>query len=285
MDDELTLPEDDVPPAAAPEDSLEAESEGTLEDTNLVAILEADEEGKEWLEKLGKRVVEEFKDDQESNKNHYERCANDIRMFLGMSDEWENGPAKGKKKPALPMLAKLVMRITSRMSNMIVQTEPIPVPTGDEDDERAERISKHIQWEKRAKHPEWNPGMRKSIMQSVLVGECVRYIGWDPVKNRKLIEYHPIEDFVYPYTESDPTYNFENTERWTRVLRIRRHKLEQYGDDGYFIGVEDMFAEDAAKKPASIDPSRDVGPIRKLLQEFEGIKPKPSKDDKDKGNP
>ncbi len=50
MDEDQEVPQGEMPPEGPDEESLEAESEGTLEDTNLVAILEADAEGKEWLE-------------------------------------------------------------------------------------------------------------------------------------------------------------------------------------------------------------------------------------------
>jgi hypothetical protein len=246
-----------------------------LEDHNLVPLLEADKDGKEWLEKRAKKQVDEYESDVQSAKGYYENLEIATQLYLGKCSLFEDGPAEGERKPCLPILAKIVNRIYARVVGMILKTEPIAVPTGDEDNERAIRISQHIAWEKRSKHPDWAPSMSASALQWVLYGSMFRYTGWDPLENKKAIEWISSTDFVMPYTDNDPDPRLSNVERATRVSRLPKWKIKRLGKAGHFHGVDKMFGKNAEKKPTPAPPKSD--PLSKAIIEFQGVEPQTDK--------
>ncbi len=263
----------------------------SLENENLVRSLEGKtlgdgEGGEDFLKRMGKITVAQRDEDYDSNLDYYRRCARDIELFLGIQDNFEYGPAQGKPRPCLPLVNKVVTRIYNRMAVVITKMEPIPVPTGSEDIARAERIKKHIEWEKRAKHPEWKSTMCAGLEMMIIVGSMIRYVGWDPVKKRKQIDWASPTDVVVSFSEKDTSPYMEHVGRITRTLRLRRQEIEEYGREGFFEGIDELFDESAAEKPKPIKVSDDRDdPIRKVRYAFERTKESKTTNEKDDANP
>jgi hypothetical protein len=256
-------------------DRTSKEPTGTAESYNLVAELESTQKGKEWLERKAKMVLERWTRDREKSKGYTERCAADLELFLGRGGVMR-GAAEGEPKPCLPILSKILLRIVARVLGMATTTEPIPVPTNDEDNDRVERVGLHISWEKRAKHPDWASGMAASILQWGLYGSAIRWISWDPVAGKKLIEPLTHSEFVLPYAYKDHSLNFSIVPHFTRVRRWPRWKIEQYADVGYFYGVDDIFREDGEFRARPIVPSEGEpaeDDLREVVIDLEGIEP------------
>jgi hypothetical protein len=262
------LEEDAAPPWAAI-------NVPNLEDHNLVPLLEADPKGRAWLEAFAKRAVDNYEEDKRSAKDYHESLAIATKLYLGKCELFDGGPAEGERKPCLPILAKIVNRIYARVMGMILKTEPIAVPTGDEDNERAIRLAQHLAWEKRAKHPDWAPSMSASALQWILYGSMFRYIGWDPLENKKAIEWISSTDLVIPFTDNDPDPRLSNVERMTRVCRLPKWKIKRLGKNGHFHGIDKMFGKDAEKKPSPAEPKDD--PLSKVIEEFQGLEPQTDK--------
>lgn len=262
-------PQQDAPPPWA------AINIPNLEDYNLAPLLYKDQKGREWLEKFGKQVVDEKDEDERSAKEYHESLAVALELYLGKCKLFESGPAKGERKPCLPVLAKIVNRIYSRVVGMILKTEPIAVPTGDEDNERAINVAQHIAWEKRAKHPEWAPRMSASALQWTLFGSMFRYVGWDPLENKKAIESMGSTDLVIPYTERDDDPRMVDVERMTRICHLPKWKIKKLGKRGHFHGIDELFGKDGAMRAKPSEP-RD-NPLVKVAEEFQGLDPQTDK--------
>lgn len=261
---------------------------GTVEHINLVAVLRTEkaDDGDGYLVKYGKRSVREFKEDWDSNKAHWDRMARDLGLFLGLSEEYDYGPAKGKLRPCLPLLNKVVTRIYNRVATVVTKLEPVAVPTGPEDGDRVLRITKHMAWERRAKHPEWKSNMCASLIQWVLFGSMFRYVGWDSSKRKKVIEYLPHTDVVVHADEKDCSPLMENVDHYTIQRRWTREHIEMLGREGFLEGVDELFSDDAEKKPTPIKAGRyKDDPVRSTSDEYDGMDRSRSSTDSKDGNP
>lgn len=265
-----------IPTQVVPADGTRP-GEGTLEHINLVDALAGklvgdDKDGKEWLKEFGDRTVRQKKDDWESNSELYKTKARDLELFLGKQDNFEYGPAIGRPRPCIPIANKVVTRIYNRMAVVITKLEPIAVPTGEEDDKRVTRITKHMSWERRAKHPEWKSAMSVMLLQMINCGSGFRYVGYDPIKKRKNISTIMMTDCIVAFSEKDTSPTMEHVGRYTVVWRLRRQELEEGEREGFYSGVSDLFAENAAEKPKPIRDDDSEDPMRKVGREFEGTK-------------
>jgi hypothetical protein len=250
--------------------SLVPPTTATLESMNLVDAFNADREAKEWLEKFASRVIKEDEDDVRSMEGYLQLLADALRLYFGQGTKMTTGPAKGSPAPGLPILAKIVNRIYARVVSMVDASEPVAVPTGDDDHERALRLTQHITWEKRAKHPDWKPAMNASVLQWILFGSMFRYSAWDPLANKKEICWLGASDLHMPYTDKDNSPSLENVERVTASWKQPKHKIRRLGKAGFYVGVEEMFGKQAERKPSPYVPQSDKeGPIKEVVRELE----------------
>lgn len=277
------------------EDGGEPEGSGALEHVNLVEILQGkkvgdendQQEGDDILVKWGKMTVRDFDDDFDSNKDCYDKMAQTLELFMGERDMYDYGPAEGKPRPCMPVVNKLVTRIYNRMASVITKIEPVVVPSGPEDADRVVRVSQHMNWERRAKHPEWKATMSVGLLIMINGGSMFRRVEYDPVLRKKVITSLPPTDCVVAYSEKDMSPWMENVGRVTVRLRMRRNQIEEYGmsmdgSPSFFSGVDKLFAKDAEKKAQPIRDDDDTDPFRKLRNKSEGTK-RHAEQDKDDG--
>ncbi|HYE97428.1 MAG TPA: hypothetical protein VEJ18_00900 [Planctomycetota bacterium] len=261
------LPGEQAPPSGA----IVPPEQSTLENVNLVPALEKTDEGKDFLKALGKKVCRRKDEDERSSEGYREMMAEGLELFLGRDGKFTSGPAKGSKRPCHPTLAKIHNRIYPRVISVVMQSEPVPVPTGDEDQARAQRVQQHIAWEKRAKHPEWGPTMCDSVSQWIVFGSMFRSVGWDPLEKKKSIEYRSCADLILPYSDKDSTPDLRNVERITEVDRLPRHRIKRLGKLGWFSHMEIFSKEppDGEQRATEYRPKTD-DVIRQVADEFQG---------------
>lgn len=243
------------------------------EDQNLVPLFEQDPKAAEWLAAFAERLIHDKKADEQSCEGYYQRLAQAVELYLGMSKEFDYGPAEGERKPCLPTLAKIVQRIVSRTLSVVLNTEPVGVPTGEEDQPRALRVAQHIAWEKRSKHPEWKPTMAVSILRWALYGSEIRKVTWDTLERKKEIYGLTCEELIMPYTDKDTTPNLKNVERITEIIDLPRWRVKKLGNVGFFHGVDKLFDKNAEKKPTTVKYGENRSPMRKVIDELQGTSP------------
>jgi len=242
--------------------------QGTLENVNLVPALMTTQEGRHFLEELGKRVIRKKDEDEKSGEGYRECLASALEMYLGRGGTFTKGPAKGSPRPVHPTLAKIVNRTYSRVISVVLQTEPIAVPTADDDIERALRLAQHIAWEKRAKHPDWAPTMADSAMQWVLFGSMFRAVEWDVLENKKSIDYMSCGDLILPYSEKDSSPDMRRVERISRLMRMPKHRIKRLGMRKWFENL-DIFDKDSEIKASPVKDT-DKNAVQEVVAEFQG---------------
>ena len=275
MEDQPTQPPEEPqqePTQAEEHGAIVPPEQATLENVNLVPALQMTEEGRKFLEDLAKQVCRRRTEDEKSCEGFFEKMAEGLELFLGRDGKFTAGPAKGSPRPCHPTLAKIVNRIYPRVMSVVVQTEPVAVPTSDEDMERALRLGQHIAWEKRAKHPEWAPTMADSVMQWIVFGSMFRMVGWDVLEKRKAIDYLSCADTILPYSEKDPTPDLRNVPRVSILRRYHKHQIKRLARKNDWFANTDIFKKDAEKKASPYRPKTDQ-PIRVVIDEFQGKEP------------
>lgn len=251
--------------------SLVESPSSALENVNLVTALGLTAEGKKFLEELGKKVVKNRTEDKKSGDDFREHIADSLRLYLGQGGNFMKGPAKGSPRPVHPTLAKIVNRIYPRVMSVVLQSEPVAVPTSDDAIDRALRLGQHISWEKRAKHPEWAPCMASSVLQWILFGSMFRSVGWDPLENRKAIDDLSMSDVVLPYTEKDSTPDLRYVSRISKRLLWPKHKIKRLARKGEWLtGAKEIFSKTGEKQAQPYREETEQDPIREVITEFEG---------------
>jgi hypothetical protein len=262
---------------------LAAERPSPLETINLVEVLSQSAEGKAWLKKRAQVELREYEDNLKSSDDYRAKVARHLELFAGTDETISSGPAEGARRANLPIMAKVVLRIWARVNSMVQATDPVAVPTGEEDNDRAQDVSKHLSWQRRAKTPEWGPGMSSSVMQWIIRGSMFRWIGWDPIKEAPVADCLTASEVVMPYSYKDVSPNLQEVERITRILRLPRYKVEILGDAGHYFGIDTLFppdhgedeqydppeGESFAKPIGEGEPNDD--PVQEVVDRMQGV--------------
>lgn len=202
----------------------------------------------EWTERWASRVVEDERRDRESRRDYEEMHADHVALYLGQPKKASKGTASGETMAHVPLLAKILNRYKAGILAMVNSAEPVPVPTGEEDIDRSKRLAQHLAWERRFKYPDWLSGFEETAVQCGL-GSAFRYVGWDPVAGKRVMEPVPLRDFVMAYTEHDCTPDLRDVDHYTRTLRWPKWKILRAGrsrDGGvpHFYRVDELFSGD-----------------------------------------
>ncbi len=269
-----------------PQDDAENVADEPVQDAtaveafNLVPELLKDKDGAAWLEEEGKRVCERCKTDEDNREDFMKRRANQMKLFTGLLDTLKF-PTEGAPAPHMPLLLKAILSHWSRTVDQVLPaTGSIvhPTPTSFEDDERADRVELHLNWQLRTRIPDYIPGHCDSIMAWLQAGSTFRVGFWDPARKVPCVEHVPIDYMVIPYACKDSDVLMRKVPRKTWVRNMTRHELEEWGETGYLHGVDDLYEDGYTSKGTYTDASK----IRELVEKVEGVsKPEQVSLDKD----
>lgn len=280
----------DEPPAddTAPQDGeteqgyAQQDPDTAIEAFNLVPdLLKDPKEGAPWLEEEGKKVVQRCKEDEDGREGFMKRIANQTKLFTGLLDKLKF-PTEGADAPHMPLLLKAILSHWSRTVDQVLPANGSivhPVPTSFEDDERADRVELHLNWQMRSRIPDYIPGHCDSIMAWLQAGSTFRVAYWDPVKKVPCVEHVPIDYMILPYARKDSDPLMRKVPRKTWIKCMTRHELEEWAETGYLVGVDKLYEEGGYSSKSNYD---DQSKVMEIVDKIQGIdKPESAASKKD----
>lgn len=269
---------------ASPQEPVEEPS--AIEQVNILPLLLANKP--EWTAKQAKRVVSATQEDNESRKEFMEKYAKQLKLFAGVVEKL-GYPAQGAKAPAIMLMCKSILHSWSRICDQVIPAKGDVVkarPMGPNDQPRALRVEKHMNWQLRYRMPDWASSQQVTILAWLMAGSAFRHYRWDPIAHTHAIDHVPIDDIIVSYTETDISPQMKTVERVTRVLRMARWELEVYAKTGHYSNLDAVFPEEGENEESGSTFDGDTVPtkadddsdVREAADKIQGLEPPTRKD-------
>ena len=285
-DDEYLELDGDVP---LPEEESLIYDEDSL---NLAVDFAAHPDGKAALKKLGHKVVDDFDTDWEGSAQWRERCAENELLFVGDLPK-KDYPYQGAANVHSPIMLENLTRVWFRMNGELFAdlSNVFGVSSlGPADDEMANLLSAHGNWQLRNEIPDFYRQMFRCTLAYLKMGDCTMHSHYDEVLKRNCHEYLSPDEFVVPYMFNTTDPNYADAPHLTRVLLKYRHDIQQMkgiwydvdcvlkpGDDPTFDDDPQMPMADTMARSSGIDRPVDAEAPRKILW-YEGWMDLPNQD-------
>ncbi len=188
--------------------------------------------GEAALKEMGRVVVEEFNADEESRTEWKENIAAQIKLFTSFMGT-KSLPWTGCSNVNLPLLTVAALQFHARAYEAIFPPKNVvqTVNTGDEDIDRAERVSKYMNYQLYYEDEQYEDGMDISLLQLPLYGSVFRKTYFDEERGIVTTDYVGADDFVVNYG----TRNLEACQRSTHILRRTKNDIRKRAKSGFYL--------------------------------------------------
>lgn len=226
----------DEPEAIGEQDSPEEEKKEGKESIvydedslNLVEAFKMTEEGKRYLRRIANKVYNDYQSDWDSSEQYRKRQADDWRLFAGDLPA-KDFPFKDSANPHLPIYLENTSRLVFRLTGELFQdwTNVFGVlPTGPDDDNVAEILSKHGNWQITEEIPDFQRQIgERGVVAFLAYGDVVGHSFYDEETKKNRHEILTCDNFVTPYQHISTMPDLSDCPHYTKVLRMYRHELE-----------------------------------------------------------
>lgn len=213
--------------------------------------------GEEILKQIGQVTVDEFGIDDESRSTWKENTAEQVKLFTSFMEK-KTFPWDNCSNVNLPLLTYSSLQFHARAYEALFPPKSVVqcIATGDEDEERAERVAKYMNYQLYYKDEYYEDGMDTSLIQLPLYGSVFRKTYFD--EERELVTTVPVcaDDFVINYGAR----SIETAQRHSHILRkhlneIRRKVILGIYDAEAWNFKEPSYSEPTPKVVEAIDKS------------------------------
>ena len=261
-------------------DSIFVEPKLEGHDANLAEGMD-----KSDLDRIATEVIQDYDTDLESREDWFEREAAGIRM-LGVSDRVEGGAKfDGASDVVHPLLAEACVQFQARAiaelwpSGGPVKTKVIGKVTP-EREQQAERVKDYMNYLYTRRMPDAFDEEDNLLFRLPISGSCFKKIAYDPIEGMVCSRFVEPSDFVVPYSAT----SLRTTDRFTHVLRLGKHAVDQYVELGWYRDAKIGQPNDLMDRPVtheeidrsegreSTDYSRDS--LYTVLEQYKYLDPK-----------
>lgn len=246
---------------------------------NLVEVFRQTEEGKRYLKRISNKVDSDYQADWDSSEDFRERNSADWKLFTGDLPPKEY-PYEDASNPNLPIFientTRLCFRITGELFNNWDTVFGV-VPVGPDDEQVAEILSKHGNWQISEQIPSFKRELGfRGVLALLAFGDVVCHSYYNEETRLNKHEILTCDNFVTPYQHVSTEPDFSDCPHYTKVLRLYRHELESKRGSWYDV---DKVLE---KARPSWDDEPDA-PLATAAGETLGKTPETGEDDKELG--
>ena len=212
------------------------ESQQGKEFENLVSIIDED-----VVKKIGCRA-----------KENYQHDLHTIRPLIKERTEWnkqfdlffteKNYPWKGASNVTLPVITTACINTQARLMSLVEGRQPVLAATvglSVEDIEKAERVSRHMQYQLQKGIPEFMSGHDIAMLMLPRDGSVFKKTFYDSLKGRIVSDYVKADNIVINYF----TRRMEDCRRWSQKTYYTTSQLLEKGEQGVFLNVEKVAVE------------------------------------------
>lgn len=270
------------------EEKLEFEDD----DPNLVATFMATKEGVECLKKKSDSIRKRFESAWDSTEEYRDRRAKNWLIFTGKLPPKEY-PWKGAANTHVPIMLETITRLHFRaMSELFGDWATVfgVLPVGPDDEEAAELLSKHGNWQINEEIPDFKRQMDRGLMAYFLDGDQTFASSRDLKRGVNRHEALSADEFVVPYTYTSVMPDYSDCPYYFRIRNYYKHELEVMRDAWY--EVDKVLDEEpppwdsdpespsleAAAEAAGIAMPDDTGSSPYRVLQYEGWESLPGRD-------
>jgi hypothetical protein len=211
-------------------DDIEVSVEDLVDDSgeNMAPALAKHKDGKKVLARVAKTVMKNFTEDEASTKVWREKCGKLMRLFSGELPQ-KDWPWKDAANAHVPILLENLGRLQARLMSEIFGdfTNVVGVvPVGKDDEQVADIISAHDNWQFRNEIPDFRRQMDRSLLGFLLNGDCVVASWRDEELRENRHEYLTPDEFIVPYVHVSTRPDLSDLPRHTWVKRLYANQIE-----------------------------------------------------------
>jgi hypothetical protein len=200
---------------------------------NLVPDFVKSEEGKRYLQRISTKVDSDFNADWDSTEAYRERQAADWKLFAGDLPE-KDFPFQDAANPHLPLMLENLSRLCFRATGELFgdwTTVFGVVPVGPDDDQVAEMLSKHGNWQISQQILDFKRQIgHRGVLAFFAHGDVVCHSYYDEETRMNRHEILTCDNFVTPYQHISTMPDLSDCPHYTKILRLYRHELEAKRD-------------------------------------------------------
>jgi len=191
------------------------------------------------LANLGTSLSELIEKDKEARKRRDEQYEEGLRR-TGLGDDAPGGASfTGASKVVHPMLTQACVDFSARAMKEIFPSdgpakEKIVGDPTLEKVEKAQRITRYLNWQMTTQMPEFRAELEQLMTQLPLGGGQYLKITWDPNKRRPVPMFVPIDDVYLPFAAT----NYYTSERKTHVQYLTRIEYQKRVDTGMYLDAD-----------------------------------------------
>ncbi len=183
--------------------------------------------GEDLLKQMGQVVVEDYDTDYASLKDWRTNVEYAIKIF---SAYLEGNNRSNKSRVILPLLSIAVLQFHARaFESLLPPKEIITILSGDENIERAERVSKYMNWDLIYNMDSFIEDKDTMLIKLPLVGSVYVKTFWNSLTNENVSQYISALDVVINY-DTDP----DSPERITQRLDFSVNEIRKRIRAGLF---------------------------------------------------
>ena len=243
---------------------------------NLVEQLLADDEGKKYLAEVSDIVFGSFKTMWDSTEDYRDKRNTLYKLFRGHLDP-KTEPYENCANIHLPVVLRAIVMLVPRIVTELFPTDDYvfkAIPTGPEDQERADLLTLHGDWQFKHEMPDFIPMFERLATECLLAGSGFVYSGRDTVHKRNRHEFLSCEEFVMSYAEGAIDASLSDVPEKIRIIRRSKHQLEELVASGAFEATtmeEVMEPSDDPKLRGNRDKAETPGlTVKESVDEVEG---------------
>lgn len=206
---------------------------------NLVDQLSKTPAGIKYLEDLSDIVQGSFKAMWDSTEEYREKRRTLYKLFRGHLDP-KSEPYENCANIHLPVVLRAIVMLVPRIVTELFPSDDYmfkALPTGPEDQERADLLTLHGDWQFKHEMPDFIPMWERLVTEALLAGSAFVYSGRDFIHDRNRHEFLSCEEFVMAYTDKSVDPSLSDVPEKIRIVRKSKHELEQLIADGTFDPV------------------------------------------------
>lgn len=223
---------------------------------DITSILASDnlatELPKDFLDKLGARVVEDFEKDKRSRLDWEKRQELAMKLALQVT-ETKSFPWPNASNVKFPLITIAALQYHARAYPALLNGPEIvkmKVVGKDEDGklaERASRVAHHMSYQIMEEDDSWEDQMDKVLITQPIVGCAFKKTYYDPLRGHNVSENILAKDFVVSYF----TKSLEDSPRISHVVYLSNNDIYENVQRGLFckvdLGQERKGVEDSLK--------------------------------------
>lgn len=215
-------------------DEFDIELEGASESLdydemaeNLAPAFAESKEGRDALRQLSDRMIREFDTDWESNEQHREQIAANWKIFTGDLPPKRfpfNKSANAHVPIMLENLSRLQFRATGELFGDWSNVFGV-VPVGPNDDEQADILSLHGNWQIREEIPDFQRQQQRGLLMFFMDGDVTCHSFYDGEREQNRHEMLTCDEFVTPFVYVSTMPDYSDLPRYCRIRFYYPHEL------------------------------------------------------------